>query len=170
MHKSQPYLGVDSPSAPEHSPLIQAALTFTCLPSWEKKQTSSFNLFSTTDLACLSVPIRAGLRRGDECCSEAPLCSGRAFSHCHPSSVCQPAPSFYLNLGSLYSIRPLNPNNRLFYSTKPQWGALKLTYMKSHNGNLQSHLVRCPFTKLNSFQLRGDFNVIGCWYFDKITS
>jgi len=131
MHKSGPFLGLDSPSAPECSPVIQAAVTFTFLQSWAEKQTSSSNLYLTSDLACLSGlithSIRVALRGGDECYSVVLLCSGRAFSHCHPSSVCLQGTFFYLNLGSLYFIHPLNPTTPLFYSTTPWCEALKVT-------------------------------------------
>lgn len=109
MHISLSALGADSPSALECSSVIQAALTFTRLLSGAKQQTSGSNLFSTGDLACLSVlithSIRVGLRRGDEGCTVALLCSCRVFSHCVQSTVCYPASSFYFSLGSLYSIR-----------------------------------------------------------------
>lgn len=92
MHISVSALGADSPSALECSSVIQAALTFTRLLSGAKQQTSSSNLYPTGDLACLSVlithSIRVSLRRGDEGCAVALLCSGRACSHCHPSTVC----------------------------------------------------------------------------------
>lgn len=92
MHISVSALGADSPSALECYSVIQAALTFTHLLSGAKRQTSGSNLFSTGDLACLSVlithSIRVSLRRGDEGCTVALLCSCRVFSHCLQSTVC----------------------------------------------------------------------------------
>lgn len=76
------------------------------------------------------------------CCAQV----GPLVIATHPLCVNWHPDSLYLSLGSLYSIHPLNPNTYLFYSTKPCCGALKLTYMNSHNGSLQIHLVRCPFT------------------------
>lgn len=146
MHKSASASGVDSPSAPQCSPVIQAALTFTRLPSGAKQQTSSSNLFSTSDLACLSQlitnSIRVGRRGGDEGCTVIPL---------HSPPPPPPPTPIHCVLASVHLLSqprwPLSHTatkahrSSVFYSAKLWREALKHT--NSHNSSLQTHLARC---------------------------
>lgn len=151
MHKSATALGVDSPSAPQCSPVIQAALTFTHLPSWANQQTSSANLYSTSDLACLSALITHSIRvrLGKRTCGllrgGVVLRSGLLVSASHPVCVSRHPPFISASAASIsYTHWTLT----LIYSTAQNQGVKPWNSptRKSHKGSLQIHLVRCPFT------------------------